>query len=671
MKSVNLHKKFLAHFCHIGLAMALLRLGAADADPPQGMTYQGYLTDSNGSVLGNSAPANYDTVFRIWSVKEGGASSDLVWSEQQTVTVDKGYFSVLLGEGSSVGSEPRGSLSDVFHALNASDRFIEITVKGLSGGDTTLAPRLKLVASPYSFLSTHSRTTDRIVGTDSSNQTVDVIKTSGENVGVGIADGASPNARLDVNGSTRLRTTLSVGGQTNLEGQVAVGKATVPTAALDVAGTAKVSGAVSMGGNLTLGSGTVNVTPSGSNPGLQLNHAGSPNYALRFDMDSSKAWIRSTGSTSKLSLGANNKEALSIEPSGKVTANSGFAVKGTDFQLGTGGGRSVGSKTSQRALVHLDGDVLNINYNTDFEGGTQITGDATVSGNLRSNNSLYFNKLLQNSTDSALPAIILDSSSAGDNWASQGAQIRIGESAAQNGSAQMSLTYRGDGWGWVGSGAVNNAETSGAYLQMFYQNSQWAYLKNAHGLLCVRPNNQQAHVGPYDNGFYLGAYNTYHHRGSWRYAYYDGDSNWDFGSDIRMKKDIKDAESMMDRLMQVQIRRFKWIDGGEEQKWDLGVIAQEIEPLFPELVGEAQSTATIPFAAGEADEPMKTVGYTSFGVLAVKGLQELKAEKDAEIQQLKDALAERDARIAQLEAEKVKLMDIESRLEALESKIAF
>ena len=68
---------------------------------------------------------------------------------------------------------------------------------------------------------------------------------------------------------------------------------------------------------------------------------------------------------------------------------------------------------------------------------------------------------------------------------------------------------------------------------------------------------------------------------------------------------------------------------------------------------------------------MKTVGYTSFGVLAVKGLQELKAEKDAEIQQLKDALAERDARIAQLEAEKVKFMDIESRLEALESKIAF
>jgi hypothetical protein len=132
-----------------------------------------------------------------------------------------------------------------------------------------------------------------------------------------------------------------------------------------------------------------------------------------------------------------------------------------------------------------------------------------------------------------------------------------------------------------------------------------------------------------------------------------------------MKKDIKDAESMMDRLMQVQIRRFKWRDGQEDQKWDLGVIAQEIEPLFPELVGQTEVKPTIPYAEGEMDEPMKTVGYTSFGVLAVKGLQELKAEKDAEIQSLREALAERDKRIEQLEANQSKIIELEERLSAL------
>ena len=77
-------------------AIALGQVGqlqAADANPPERMTYQGFLVDGNGAALGNSAPANYDVVFRIYNAKSGGTP---IWSEQQTVTVDKGYFSVLL-----------------------------------------------------------------------------------------------------------------------------------------------------------------------------------------------------------------------------------------------------------------------------------------------------------------------------------------------------------------------------------------------------------------------------------------------------------------------------------------------------------------------------------------------------------------------------------------------
>ena len=667
MQASKLYKYFLVSLRVVGVLLSVGRLGAATADPPQRMTYQGYLTDSSSpipKVLGDSAPANYDTVFRIWSVKQGGNSSELLWSEQQTVTVDKGYFSVLLGEGSVVGSEPRGNLSDVFHSSNASDRFIEITVKGLSGGDVTLAPRLKLVPSPYSFLSAHSRTADRLIGTDSSNQTVDVLKTSGENVGIGLADGANPNVRLDVNGSTRLRTTLSVGGQTNLEGQTAIGKATAPSATLDVAGTAKVSGAVILGSNLTLSSGTLNVTPTGSNPALQLNHAGNPNYALRFDMDSGKTWIRGTGSTSKLSLGANNKEALFLETSGRVTTNFGLAVNGTDLQLGTGAGRSVGSKTSQRALVHLDGDVLNINYNGDFEGGTRITGNTSVDGNL------YFNKLLQNSTDSALPTFILDSSSGGDNWSSQGAQVRIGESAAQNGAATMSMAYTGNGYGLVGAGTTSSDATSGAHLRFYYQpNQQWIYGRNAYGYYMHRTGDQHGCFGLDGNYVYVGIHNSRHVNG-WRYATYDGDSNWDFTSDVRLKKDIRDAEPMLDRLMDIKVRRFKWKNQSSEQDFDLGVIAQEVEDLFPELVGEfSEDTQQPSVPLKRPTEPVKTVGYTSFGVLAIKGLQELKAEKDVEILHLKDALAERDARITHLENSLNALDDLKARLEVLSQKV--
>ena len=141
------------------LVVGVLALGqfgqiiAADPKPPESMTYQGYLVDGNGDPLGNSAPANYDVVFRIYNAKSGG---EPIWTEQQTITVDKGYFSVLLGEGSSFGNEPYSEqISTVFVGEDISDRFIGITVSGISGGvDLEIAPRLRLVTSPYSFTAT-------------------------------------------------------------------------------------------------------------------------------------------------------------------------------------------------------------------------------------------------------------------------------------------------------------------------------------------------------------------------------------------------------------------------------------------------------------------------------------------------------------------------------------
>ena len=53
-------------------------------------------------------------------------------------------------------------------------------------------------------------------------------------------------------------------------------------------------------------------------------------------------------------------------------------VSGTDFVLGSGGTRSIGTKPHQRALVHGNDDVLVINYAGDFEGGLRIHGTKSV-----------------------------------------------------------------------------------------------------------------------------------------------------------------------------------------------------------------------------------------------------------------------------------------------------
>jgi len=126
--------------------------------PPERMTYQGFLVNANGDALGQDLPASFDLVFSIWDEQTGGVVAK--WGEQQTVTVDKGYFSVLLGEGAAV-TEPytytNMPLSSVF-AGDASSRYIEITVKGIGtdDADLTIRPRLQLVTSPYAFMATRA-----------------------------------------------------------------------------------------------------------------------------------------------------------------------------------------------------------------------------------------------------------------------------------------------------------------------------------------------------------------------------------------------------------------------------------------------------------------------------------------------------------------------------------
>jgi microcystin-dependent protein len=139
--------------------------------PPERMSYQGFLTDGNGTALATNAPKNYDVIFRIWNDQNTGTR---LYTEQQTVTVDKGYFSVLLGEGSVVSGEPHDPLSSLFATADASERYVEFTVKniGSGGSDVTILPRLKLLSSPYAFLASKALSANSVDGTAVTTGTV-------------------------------------------------------------------------------------------------------------------------------------------------------------------------------------------------------------------------------------------------------------------------------------------------------------------------------------------------------------------------------------------------------------------------------------------------------------------------------------------------------------------
>jgi hypothetical protein len=128
-------------------APSALKAQPASPNPPGQISYQGFLTDANGLPLATNNPVNYTVEFRIWNQSSG--DSNPMWGEQQVVTVDRGYFTVLLGNGSSLsGGVPfTNNLAGIFSGSDASDRYLEMTVMGLA-----IQPRLRLLTTPYSFL---------------------------------------------------------------------------------------------------------------------------------------------------------------------------------------------------------------------------------------------------------------------------------------------------------------------------------------------------------------------------------------------------------------------------------------------------------------------------------------------------------------------------------------
>lgn len=92
-------------------------------------------------------------------------------------------------------------------------------------------------------------------------------------------------------------------------------------------------------------------------------------------------------------------------------------------------------------------------------------------------------------------------------------------------------------------------------------------------------------------------------------------------SDRRMKKNITNLQPVLNLLMQLNPVRYQFKDT-EEAEYNIGFIAQEVEEIFPDLVGEFTSTNE------EEIETLKAVKYMELIPILVEAIKEQQKEID-------------------------------------------
>ena len=648
------------------LALLLLVSSAAvslaqTSQVPNLLSYQASVTNASGTPIGATEPVNRTVTFQFYTTSTGGTP---VYAESQVVTIANGDFSVLLGNGNGVSGLPGrvvpASPIRSLASITLSPLYLGITVDdGTAAVDAEISPRQELASAAFATRA---------------------------QVAEGLADGKLATGMV----ADSAITTVKIGGNQVTTAKIAdanitTAKLATGSVTLDKLDTTAIGVWTPNGPNINRTSGNVGIgQPS---PGFPLNFSstvgnkislyGNSGNHYGLGLQNNLVQIYAGDSSGDVGFGYGSSTAFTETMRIKGNGNLGIGTNSPASKLHISGGSAIiDSDGSTSVAVLQGGGTGKVDLAVAGGAGSYSSSAATNDGVLRA-----MTGKLHLQTGAGAAAITVDAAnkvgmgtispvnkldirgklSVGDaqpDAAYNGAlQITRGPSAAQH----INLVRSGN-WAWslgyvantnvlgIGNGISNDSSfspnfrmnTNGRTTINTTDSSQGDLNVGLGGLVSVGSRNGSPGYCRlrYDNGgrFHLEAHNTYLYNGTWRGFSFDGDSNLDWTSDRRLKKNIVDAEPMLDRLMQLPFRRYQYKSStNPNERPEFGVIAQEVEPLFPDLVGQG-------------DDGIMTVGYTSFATIACKTIQELKIEKDNEIDELRTDLTQKNAAIADLSA---------------------
>ena len=140
--------------------LCLFQSSHAATAVPDAISFQGRALTATGALMGAGTPVNRTVTFRIWDHPSNSLVTNLLYSEQQVVTIAEGEFSVLIGTGTATAGTPltyseteKGlptvKISDAFGGVT---RYLGVTIDdGTDAVDNEISPRQQFVTSTYAM----------------------------------------------------------------------------------------------------------------------------------------------------------------------------------------------------------------------------------------------------------------------------------------------------------------------------------------------------------------------------------------------------------------------------------------------------------------------------------------------------------------------------------------
>ncbi|NQX02505.1 tail fiber domain-containing protein, partial [bacterium] len=684
--------------------LCLFQSSHAATAVPDAISYQGRALTATGTLMGAGTPVNRTVIFRIWDHPSNSLTANLIYSEQQVVTIAEGEFSVLVGTGAATAGTPLSysetskgpealpavKISDAFGGIS---RYLGVTIDdGTTAVDNEISPRQQIVSGAFALRSKFA---------ESIGSATDLTLTP--------LSGTASNYGLGWYGTDRLFATTAV------DGPVLYGNAGGALGS-NVGGTQKLALRWDASGRVSIGATSINTATSATNkltlvgdvattPGDQFTIRGNTDnnkrLLLGYDTTANKASLQSYTAASTAgplllnpsggNVGVNNTApSVALEVTGAIKASTNIQALGNVY----GSVLQASNYIEAFGRISANGSSgFNFFNGGDTDGGLYSPADGTVTIKTNGAERVRVDSLGNVGIGTSAPGIPLNFGNVfGDKiafWGNSGStygfgvqggllQIHTDGSAGDiafgyGSSAAMTETMRIKGTGRVGIGTTTPAaplQVAGTGNTSFYLTA----VMDGYGARVYNATVYFPHSIIADSRIKAGAF--------------------DVVSDVRIKNVQKISEGGEDlaTLMKIQITDYLYKDeianGKAPQK---KVIAQQVETVFPQAV--IQTTDSVPdlfktaavkggwvelatdlkkgdrvkligktdqsvhevlevrdgafhpdgkmedeqvFVYGREVNDFRSVDYDAISMLNVSATQQVKREKDAEIQTLRD-----------------------------------